>query len=85
MLNRIDDMPLPAMRPPIGINIPARDGDPLLGSTASAAFLGVSEKTLARHRQAGSGPVFERVGKKLVGYRRSALVAWATGSGPAEG
>jgi predicted DNA-binding transcriptional regulator AlpA len=53
--------------------------DRLLHSSEAARYLGVSHAWLARHRWAGTGPAFIRVGGKngrAVRYRISDLQAW---------
>ena len=42
----------------------------------ASAFLRLSERTLERHRIAGTGPKFVRLGRRIV-YRRADLEAWA--------
>ena len=42
----------------------------------AAVVLGLSAKTLARYRVAGSGPVFHRFGRRIR-YLREDLQAWA--------
>jgi predicted DNA-binding transcriptional regulator AlpA len=41
----------------------------------ASAFLRLSERTLERHRIAGTGPKFVRLGRRIV-YRRADLEAW---------
>jgi predicted DNA-binding transcriptional regulator AlpA len=54
----------------------------LLHSRDAAEILGVSEAWLARHRWAGTGPVYVRVGGdagRAVRYLRADLDAWISG------
>jgi excisionase family DNA binding protein len=41
-----------------------------------AAYLRLSERTLERHRVAGTGPAFVKLGRRVV-YRRSDVERWA--------
>ncbi len=43
--------------------------------TEAARFLRLSPRTLQRHRVAGTGPVFVRLGRRVV-YRRTDLLDW---------
>ena len=47
----------------------------LLNQKQAARVLGISERTLERHRVAGTGPRWARLGR-LVRYRQSDLMAW---------
>jgi excisionase family DNA binding protein len=47
----------------------------LLNQKQAARVLGVSVRTLERHRVAGTGPRWARLGR-LVRYRQSDLTAW---------
>ena len=47
-----------------------------LSTHQAARLLGLSAKTLARYRVAGSGPVFHRFGGRIR-YLREDLQAWA--------
>lgn len=47
-----------------------------MNTAAAAEYLDVSEATLKRWRQAGEGPKFIRLGKKLIKYRQSDLDHW---------
>jgi predicted DNA-binding transcriptional regulator AlpA len=49
--------------------------DPLLSQKQAARILGVSPRTLERHRVAGTGPRYARLGR-LVRYRQCDLVDW---------
>lgn len=40
-----------------------------------AELRGCSERTLAREREAGAGPKFVKLGRKIL-YRRATVVAW---------
>jgi predicted DNA-binding transcriptional regulator AlpA len=48
---------------------------PLLTQRQTALLLRLSERTLERHRVAGTGPLFVRAGR-VVRYRESDLEAW---------
>ena len=47
-----------------------------LPQSEASGFLRLSERTLERHRIAGTGPKFVRLGRRIV-YRRADLEAWA--------
>jgi predicted DNA-binding transcriptional regulator AlpA len=47
----------------------------LLNQKRAAQFLGLSVRTLERHRVAGTGPRWARLGR-LVRYQQSDLTAW---------
>jgi predicted DNA-binding transcriptional regulator AlpA len=49
--------------------------DSLLNQKQAARVLGLSVRTLERHRVAGTGPRWARLGR-LVRYRQSDLTAW---------
>ena len=49
--------------------------DSLLNQRQAAALLGLSVRTLERHRVAGTGPRFTRLGR-LVRYRPQDLADW---------
>jgi predicted DNA-binding transcriptional regulator AlpA len=49
--------------------------DSLLNQKQAARLLGLSVRTLERHRVAGTGPRWARLGR-LVRYRQSDLTAW---------
>jgi excisionase family DNA binding protein len=51
----------------------------LLNQKQAARVLGVSVRTLERHRVAGTGPRWARLGR-LVRYRQSDLSAWVEGN-----
>jgi len=62
----------------------AETADPILGAIirtkwmdtqAAAAFLGLTVGTLQTYRWQGTGPAFQKVGRRVV-YSRSALSAW---------
>ncbi len=53
--------------------------DSLLDPKAAARQLGLSVRTLERHRVAGTGPRFARLGR-LVRYRQSDLDVWVQAS-----
>jgi predicted DNA-binding transcriptional regulator AlpA len=47
-----------------------------LRTPAAAAYLGLSVSTLEKWRVQGTGPVFEKAGRKIVVYKPSDLEAW---------
>ena len=47
----------------------------LLTQPQSAEFTGLSQRSLERHRRAGTGPKFVRLGRRVF-YRRADLEAW---------
>jgi excisionase family DNA binding protein len=49
--------------------------DTLLTQREAARIFGISERTLERHRTAGTGPLFVRIGR-LVRYREQDLQDW---------
>ena len=51
--------------------------DTLLDQRAAAKLLGLSVRTLERHRLAGTGPLFARLGR-LVRYRQHDLADWVS-------
>lgn len=53
--------------------------DKLLNQKQAAAILGLSERTLERHRLAGTGPRYARLGR-LVRYRECDLIEWVQDS-----
>ena len=51
--------------------------EPLLTTRDAANFLGVSDSCLQRHRWAGTGPIFIRLGRNgRIRYRPCDLDAW---------
>ncbi len=44
----------------------------------AADLLRLSRRTLQRHRQAGTGPAYRRLGGRVV-YARADLIAWVEG------
>jgi predicted DNA-binding transcriptional regulator AlpA len=52
--------------------------EPLFDQRRAANLLGVSVRTLERHRVAGTGPRFVRLGR-LVRYREVDLTDWVNG------
>jgi predicted DNA-binding transcriptional regulator AlpA len=63
-------LPQPTPQPPIEAA--------WLDTRAAAAYLGMRPKTLAEWRERGEGPKFNRVGNRLVRYRRADLDAFAS-------
>ncbi len=53
--------------------------DPLLDQKQAAQLLGLSVRTLERHRLEGTGPTFVRLGR-LVRYRAADIAAWVEAS-----
>ncbi len=51
--------------------------DRLLTEREAGAFLGYSQKALQKWRWAGGGPIFVRVSRRSIRYRRRELIAWA--------
>lgn len=49
---------------------------PFLTQGEAAALLRLSGRTLERHRVSGTGPVFVRLGRRIV-YRPGDLMTWA--------
>lgn len=47
-----------------------------LSTTEAAAYLGLSPRTLEKHRCYGTGPVYQKLGGRVV-YNVSQLDAWA--------
>lgn len=56
--------------------VPSSGGIVLLTQREAAASLRISGRTLERHRVAGTGPVFVKLGRRVV-YRAHDLAAWA--------
>jgi predicted DNA-binding transcriptional regulator AlpA len=52
--------------------------DPLANSKQTARLLGLSPRTLERHRVSGTGPHYIVLGRRLVRYRLSDIEAWIT-------
>jgi predicted DNA-binding transcriptional regulator AlpA len=48
----------------------------LFDEAAAARLLNVSQRTLQRWRNQGSGPAYTRVGPRLIGYRLADVEAW---------
>ena len=48
----------------------------VLRPAAAAAYIGLTQSTLAKRRLRGDGPVFVKLGAKAVGYRLEDLDAW---------
>jgi predicted DNA-binding transcriptional regulator AlpA len=59
-------------------NASEQDRQPLSYLTQSevAALLRLSPRTLERHRLAGTGPAYIKLGRRVV-YKREAIEAWA--------
>jgi predicted DNA-binding transcriptional regulator AlpA len=53
--------------------------NPLLDQRQAAHLLRLSVRTLERHRVAGTGPRFIRLGRRLIRYRVSDLAEWVDG------
>jgi predicted DNA-binding transcriptional regulator AlpA len=47
-----------------------------IDTAEAASFLGLAQRTLELHRQAGTGPAFVRAGKRAVRYRLADLLTW---------
>ena len=50
---------------------------PLIDDTRAAELLGVAPKTLQNWRQAGTGPRWLKIGKRMVRYRLADLESFA--------
>jgi len=53
--------------------------DSLLTQKHAARILGLSVRTLERHRLAGTGPRYARLGR-LIRYRQNDLIEWVDGN-----
>jgi predicted DNA-binding transcriptional regulator AlpA len=53
--------------------------DPLLSQKQAARIVGLSVRTLERHRLAGTGPRYARLGR-LIRYQESDLAEWVRNS-----
>jgi len=51
------------------------DDDLMLDVQAAARFTGIAVATLAKMRCMGGGPLFVKLGRRVV-YRRSDVIAW---------
>jgi predicted DNA-binding transcriptional regulator AlpA len=51
------------------------DDDLMLDVQAAARFTGIAAATLAKMRCMGGGPLFVKLGRRVV-YRRSDVIAW---------
>jgi len=51
------------------------DDDLMLDVQAAARFTGIAVATLAKMRCIGGGPLFVKLGRRVV-YRRSDVIAW---------
>jgi predicted DNA-binding transcriptional regulator AlpA len=60
------------MRKPKPINLPPR----MLRTKEAATFLGVSRRTLEKHRTYGTGPTYRKIGGRVV-YTVDDLLAWS--------
>lgn len=69
----------PVLPPPGGVCVPLAADDRLIDETSAAGILGMSSRTLARHRSAGTGPAWVRIGKARLAYRLSDVQAWRAG------
>lgn len=58
-------------------NLPEAVQDWYLGEKDIADFLGVSVSTLQLWRRKGEGPPWAKIGKRLIRYRKNALLEWA--------
>lgn len=58
--------------PPPNLNLPPR----FLRTPEAARFLGLSGRTLEKHRYFGTGPAYRRLGGRVV-YRIEDLQSWA--------
>ena len=56
------------------------ESEPLLRTPEAAALLGLKKPTLEKWRVQGGGPVYLRVGKKAIRYRRSDIEAFKDAS-----
>ena len=57
-------------------NPPARAASQFLRTPDAAQFLGLSPRTLEKHRTYGTGPTYRKLGGRIV-YRVDDLRAWA--------
>jgi predicted DNA-binding transcriptional regulator AlpA len=55
--------------------------DALINSKQAARLLGLSPRTLERHRLAGTGPRYIVLGRRLVRYRLMDIEAWIAANG----
>lgn len=53
----------------------------LLNETEAAAFLGVKRPTMANWRWKKTGPIWVKIGSKLVRYRRADLLSFVEAGG----
>ncbi|EGO93788.1 AlpA family transcriptional regulator [Acidiphilium sp. PM] len=65
-------MEIAAMQQDMLPNLPTR----YLRTPEAARFLGLSGRTLEKHRSFGSGPAYRKIGGRVV-YRLADLQAWA--------
>jgi predicted DNA-binding transcriptional regulator AlpA len=56
---------------PKPLNLPPR----LLRAKEAAGFLGISQRTLEKHRTYGTGPTYRKIGGRIV-YSIDDLMAW---------
>ena len=62
------------------MNAPLRDEDHydrLINEKEAADYLGYTDRALQNWRLRGGGPLFVRVSKRSIRYRRRDLIAWA--------
>lgn len=55
---------------------------PFMTPKAASALIGVSDKTMANWRSAGTGPPFYKPSPHVVLYRTADLITWAERGGP---
>jgi predicted DNA-binding transcriptional regulator AlpA len=55
------------------------EGRLFMTPAAAADFLGVAEGTLRNWRVKGGGPLYRKLGRKLVRYTKADLLEWANG------
>ena len=60
---------------PLGVNMQNAQNQ-IWTPKQAAAWLGLSESTMAKQRLTGSGPVYIKLGARRVGYREADLEAW---------
>jgi hypothetical protein len=60
----------------VGRGLEATATPQFLGTREAGAFLTISPRTLEKHRLTGSGPVYRKLGGRVV-YALADLIAWA--------